>query len=978
MRPTIYIGLGGTGIRAISHAKKLYEDVYGKGNIPNYIAFLAMDFNLKDIDSPSLATPMGDDAVIINYSGSPRDHYASRSAKGAYRWMFDGNTSSLQNKITDGAGQVRTTGRFYTEYVMTSIEPALARCWQQVSNLTYVNDNGEVVPCEEIDIHIVMSLAGGTGAGSFINIAEMVHRNYGSRAHIIGYGVLHGVFRAMDPSGTQTRRVRENAYSSILDLDYLMSADIHNPIQLDINGGVRTLISPIFNEFFVIDNVTAAGNIVPTVDSLCEAIGSCLFASSGDLGSTIQGGQSNNRWNGGNYGILHKKGWVQALGGCQVVYKGELLANIYGYRAAIELIRKMRLEAADVKKSVTDWMEESKVREDEGNDYLINTIYSPEAFGKIKDPRVEIKDSIVSTRSDIDKYISTLVEFPDTKALDILESEKKELLREKLINILASENGVGTAKQFLATLKSYLLICKREMETEVAEHEQKRDNNDKGVKRALKEYEEYCNKPFGFLRDKGKQDRLDEVIVAAKATLKEAIEVKRREAARDIFIALLSEVERYTNQINAIDQLLDNLSREYTDNLANAEHEKGSTVFEYDLSYNERVNMPFNADEVGLAGFMSTLTTSLLDMDIQKDLKAAIDKYVASLPEAVAYRTKRLIDVINGLDDKEYGILKSNIEAKSSSLLRINNRGQENNDGKPTDLLVREYLGSIFCDQGEKCRLETDQAFIRSATGANGCKFLPNPCEALRQKMFIFRAEYAVIPYCIDAFNDMVVDAYDTQVKASMAAGATAFNPHFDKAMFEEMRKKNFKLEPELPNEAMFYWVCGQIFGFTDVTETCYIMEKESDGTPIKIKSKEDVVHKKYISCRKGKYYFWQDKSNENGKDKKWYPIGGVSTGDRGKAFDNFKAITLAEFKSDLHAFITQLKQTMGSAQIKAIISELRDMGKEDYIDLVLCTDKSSSTYYSQNKKELTQIDDEWAYICDETSGLESAIDNLK
>lgn len=978
MRPTIYIGLGGTGIRAISHAKKLYEDVYGKGNIPNSIAFLAMDFNLKDIDSPSLATPMGDDAVLINYSGSPREHYASRSAKGAYRWMFDGNTSSLQNKISDGAGQVRTTGRFYTEYIMTSIEPALARCWQQVSNLTYVNNNGEAVPCEEIDIHIVMSLAGGTGAGSFINIAEMVHRNYGSRAHIIGYGVLHGIFRTIDTTGTQTRRVRENAYSSILDLDYLMSADIHNPIQLDINGGVRTLTGPIFHEFFVIDNVTAVGNIVPNVNSLCEAIGSCLFASSGDMGSTIQGGQSNNRWTQGNYGILHKKGWVQALGGCQVVYKGELLANIYGYRAAIELIRKMRLETADVRESVIGWMEESKVREDEGRDYLIDTIYSPETLGKIKDPRVDINDSIFNTHTEIEKYTNTLVEFPDTKALDILESEKKELLREKLTDILASENGVGAAKQFLATLKSYLLICKREMEAEAAELEQQKSNKEQGVKRALKEYEEYCNRSFLRRTDRGKEEHLGEVTVAAKSTLKTAIEIKRREAARDIFIALLSEVERYALQISAMDQLLDNLSREYTDCLADAEHEKGSTVFEYDLSYNERVNMPFNADEVGLAGFMSTLTTSLLDMDIQKDLKAAIDKYVASLPEAVAYRTKRLIDVINGLDDKEYAILKSNIEAKSSSLLRINNRGQENNDGKPTDLLVREYLISLFCDQGEQCRLETDQAFIRSATGAAGCQFMPNPCEALRQKMFIFRAEYAVIPYCIDAFNDMVVDAYDTQVKASMAAGATAFNPHFDKAMFEEMRKKNFKLEPELPNEAMFYWVCGQIFGFTDVTETCYIMEKESDGTPIKIKSKEDVVHKKYISCRKGKYYFWQEKSNENGKDKKWYPIGGVSTGDRGKAFDNFKAITLAEFKSDLHAFITQLKQTMGSAQIKAIISELRDMGKEDYIDLVLCTDKSSSTYYSQNKKELTQIDDEWAYICDETSGLESAIDNLK
>ena len=50
-------------------------------------------------------------------------------------------------------------------------------------------------------------------------------------------------------------------------------------------------------------------------------------------------------------------------------------------------------------------------------------------------------------------------------------------------------------------------------------------------------------------------------------------------------------------------------------------------------------------------------------------------------------------------------------------------------------------------------------------------------------------------------------------------------------------------------------------------------------------------------------------------------------------------------------------------------------MGKMDYIDLILCTDKSSATYYSQKKMESAQIDAEWDYIVNE---LGNAIENFK
>ena len=268
MKPTIYIGLGGTGIYAISHVKKMYEDTFGVGNIPPQIAFVVLDYDYCVYTSQSLATPMKDDAVPLNYNGDPRDYYRAHVENGAFNWMFEGNTNSL---ITNKVCFVRTTGRFYTEFQRRTIEQVLQLRWQQVTNFIHGVAN--------VDIHIVTSLCGGTGAGSFINVAEMIQRNFGNRANIIGYGVLHGIFRAMNPCPTRRPFQHLNAYSAILDLDYLMSASMDNPITFEINGAERTLTRPIFDEFFAIDNATQNGYIFVDIDELCENIGRYIYAS---------------------------------------------------------------------------------------------------------------------------------------------------------------------------------------------------------------------------------------------------------------------------------------------------------------------------------------------------------------------------------------------------------------------------------------------------------------------------------------------------------------------------------------------------------------------------------------------------------------------------------------------------------------------------------------------------------------------------
>ena len=137
MRPTIYIGLGATGIRAIAQTKKEFEDVYGVGMVPPCIAFLAVDSDSSILEDKTLATSVEDNFV-----------------------------EGLESQ---------------------AIAERIDRCWQQVLAIIGLENN-------IVDFHIVSSLA--DGAGSLITVADIIKHGYTVRANILGYGVLHGVFRA--------------------------------------------------------------------------------------------------------------------------------------------------------------------------------------------------------------------------------------------------------------------------------------------------------------------------------------------------------------------------------------------------------------------------------------------------------------------------------------------------------------------------------------------------------------------------------------------------------------------------------------------------------------------------------------------------------------------------------------------------------------------------------------------------------------
>ena len=968
IRPSIYIGLGGTGIMAVSCIKKLFVDAYkGVDNIPGQIAFIAIDFDSAAIDNSNLPADMHDDFLSFSSTAvtSSKTLYWIMSQMGDCSWMFPNNVRFLPPSISDGAGQVRTNGRFLTEMVQDSIIRRISDCITQIRSIQakLETDWAGNLP---IDIHIAMSLAGGTGSGSFLNVAQLIRERFQNQVHIIGYGVLHSVFRTMDPSGNKTPRVVANAYSAILDLDYLLEAT-KNKIQISLNGRSQVLRTPIYDEFYVVDNETEFGERVDHVDELCGVIGLGMYMHSyvmrylGHLG-----------WKTGLFDIPPKLGWVQALGACQVVYKGEELAEIYSLKAALNLITNLQNSSLDVDKAAIDWAVENKVREDLNFDQLIDTICDIKKVN-INTVPLDIDDSLSEIRQRVERYVKTRPGFIEDKDLKKLIQELKISLRDKVEALTSAENGVANFKGFLSSLMKNLTVYRTEMEVERVLYEKKVADRMPVLATEYKNYEAYSKRLFKSKRTMSTM--LEEGIgKVAKDILIDNLEAERRKVAAEIFTVLLTDVNALYDRVKELDNKLFALKKQYKEELVSKQNVDTSLrFFEYDLSAKDRQKVEFEPTDYIYYEFFRNLGTSLLDIDVNEELSKRLLAYCAALPQANMYRYKLIVNVVEELSPEDYATFKEIVLEKSSRLLRLDNRGQKVGNSLATAAMVQRLFILINkLDNTWTTRLERDTRFF--VDDAREKEFIYSDADSMKQKMIFYRSDRAIIPYCIAAFDENTVEReYNALLRDAMTTGTTSFNPHFDKQIFEAMRQVDFKLKPEMQNEAEFYWVCGNFFGWTDIIETQYIMEKNDKNEAVRIESKENVSHTKYIRCHKGKYQVWNENGMSTGVDGKWVSLGNINH--RDKAFNYFKTVVLPELKNTLHDRILELLIANGRKGYKLLIQGIIDDGKTDYINKIACTDKNSLTYCSEQNGEQDRFNKEWEFI---VKDLINVIDNFK
>ena len=286
---TICIGLGGTGRDVLMRIRRLIVDRYGDlSNLP-VASFVHVDTDTNATSGFSLSTGNIYRGVDLGFQQSEKvgatmtptevsnlvsgleQCRSDRTQPSPYEHIAQWFPPQLLRNITaidQGAKGIRPVGRlaFFQNYlkIKTAIESAEQRTRGHERELMR-NFNLEVSP--KLNIFVVASLCGGTGSGTFLDIAYSLRNAYPG-VQIIGYLVISPELYGNTPN------MYANTYAALMELDYYSRPGTH----FDACYDQRHLVivkdkRPAFDYAYLVSKDTEQGNYsINRKQKLCNVI----------------------------------------------------------------------------------------------------------------------------------------------------------------------------------------------------------------------------------------------------------------------------------------------------------------------------------------------------------------------------------------------------------------------------------------------------------------------------------------------------------------------------------------------------------------------------------------------------------------------------------------------------------------------------------------------------------------------------------
>ena len=231
--PVVIIGLGGTGVDAISRLKtKLKrqiepdnkDDVIKKGEEPRYdhIKFLGIDADKTWFEGKGLSQgeTLNIQNYLINDIFDPEKLHELKLHK-ELQWMSIDFISQHLPPDFNGAGAYRQFGRWLTISRANDIRTNIREVIKQAC---------EGLNGKELNVHIISGISGGMGGGSFADVCYITRKvldDLGfNAAKVFGYFVLPDAIISkeeisIDPVSTASNE--KNGMASLLEIEHLMN-----------------------------------------------------------------------------------------------------------------------------------------------------------------------------------------------------------------------------------------------------------------------------------------------------------------------------------------------------------------------------------------------------------------------------------------------------------------------------------------------------------------------------------------------------------------------------------------------------------------------------------------------------------------------------------------------------------------------------------------------------------------------------------
>ncbi len=284
---TLIIGLGGLGSDIVTDVFKRFNTHASHQEDRQKVRFLTLDtdsneiayrreiMNPEDVIQTSATTDM--------VAGQFLDQIKDNST--VQRWFPHEIKELTRMSINDGAGQVRAISRLaYSHAIINGKLDRLKKVLNELLSLS--SGDGNI-----IEVHIVSSMAGGTGAGSFLQTAYLVReemmRNGILNPKVWGYFMLGDVF-LKDPSinmsdPTKTTNVLANTYACLKELSGIYEISPENSIEFEYGAPTATPFhitkdsSTPFEQCFLYDFENNAGNNIGSIKNYKKQIEEFLY-----------------------------------------------------------------------------------------------------------------------------------------------------------------------------------------------------------------------------------------------------------------------------------------------------------------------------------------------------------------------------------------------------------------------------------------------------------------------------------------------------------------------------------------------------------------------------------------------------------------------------------------------------------------------------------------------------------------------------
>jgi hypothetical protein len=196
LAPTLIIGLGGSGKDAVLRVRRLFYERHGHTGFP-IVGYLVLDtdknaFTRLEGDSPSdyvLRSIQLDDRGAIpealDCSLTPRefsDYFRGGQAQypHIFRWLDPAMERFGANAIVAGAGQQRPFGRLaffhHFDRIVNTLNARIREILRQADEANRWRTENMVIDPQRLEVILVYSIAGGTGAGMFLDMGMLVRQ----------------------------------------------------------------------------------------------------------------------------------------------------------------------------------------------------------------------------------------------------------------------------------------------------------------------------------------------------------------------------------------------------------------------------------------------------------------------------------------------------------------------------------------------------------------------------------------------------------------------------------------------------------------------------------------------------------------------------------------------------------------------------------------------------------------------------------